>query len=178
MKRVLVIGSCGSGKSTFARKLQSEISIPLVHLDQHFFKPGRIEPEKKEWRATVSHLIGKDTWIMDGNYGGTMEMRMERADTIIWLDLPRYICLYRIIKRVFVHRNGGRPDMAEGCDERFDWKFIKYVWNFKKNKNPLLRERIDSLRDGKKVFVLKSSRATVEFLSQGYLRNRIAEEHE
>ena len=96
MRRVLVIGSCGAGKSTFSRRLHKLTGLPLLHLDRHYWKPGWVESEVDEWKAKVEELIAGDEWIIDGNYGGTMEMRMRRADTVIWLDLPRYLCTYRV----------------------------------------------------------------------------------
>src|SRR5690349_18913828 len=99
MKRVVVIGSGGSGKSTFSRELGRATGIPVIHLDREFWRPGWEETPKDEWNALVAELLAGESWIMDGNFGGTREMRMQAADTIIFLDLPRRVCLYRILKR-------------------------------------------------------------------------------
>lgn len=156
MKRVLVIGSCGSGKSTLSRRLHERTGLPLVHLDRHYWKPGWVEPAKDEWRSKVSELISEDSWILDGNYGGTMEMRLKRADTVIWLDLSRYLCVLRVLKRTFVPGYRSRIDLAEGCSERFEFDFLKYVWNFPRDKNPLLEKRIAELGGSVDLYRLKS----------------------
>ncbi len=151
MKRILVIGSCGAGKSTFAKRLHKVTGLHLIHLDRFYHKPNWGKPTDDEWKAKVKELISGDEWIMDGNYGGTMELRMERADTVIWLDFPRILCTYRILKRTIQYRNKTRSDMAEGCNERFDWEFTKYVWNFKRDKNPLLEERLKKFNKLKQI---------------------------
>lgn len=163
MKRVLVIGSCGAGKSTFARQLHEMTGLPLIPLDRHYWKPGWVESEKDVWHETVRELIGRDEWIIDGNYGGTMEMRLKRADTVIWLDLPRHICLYRVLKRTYSYSGRRRPDMAEGCAERIELPFLKYVWNFRRDKNPLLEKRLAEVAGKITKVRLTSTRAVSDF---------------
>lgn len=156
MKKVLVIGSCGAGKSTFAKRLQKATGLKLIHLDRHYHKPDWGKPTADEWRGIVENLVKDESWIMDGNYGGTMELRMRHADTVFWLDLPRTTCTWRILKRTVTQYNKNRPDMAEGCNERFDWEFTKYVWNFSRDKNPLLGARLKKF-DALESFRLKSN---------------------
>ncbi|MEZ5345664.1 MAG: DNA topology modulation protein [Pyrinomonadaceae bacterium] len=163
MKKVLVIGSCGAGKSTFARRLHEITGLDLIHLDTFYHKPNWGQPTDEEWFETVKELVSRDNWIIDGNYGGTMEFRMGFCDTIIWLDLPRVLCTWRILKRVVMYRNKTRPDMAEGCRERFDWEFTKYVWNFKRDKNPDIEKRLKMFPDIK-VFRLRSKPEIAAFL--------------
>ena len=86
MKKVLVIGCCGAGKSTFSRKLHHIINLELIRLDQYYHKPNWEEPEKEQWEQTVNNLVQKPSWIMDGNYKGTFDVRFKEADTIIYLD--------------------------------------------------------------------------------------------
>jgi adenylate kinase family enzyme len=162
MKRVLVIGSCGAGKSTFARRLHEITGLKLIHLDSFYHLPNWGEPSKEDWLKLVQELIKGDEWIIDGNYGGSMEMRLERCDTVIWLNFPRTVCTWRVLKRIWLYRKGGRPDMAEGCEERFDWEFIKYVWNFPRDKNPKIVSRLAKFPD-KKVFHLKSNNEIEKF---------------
>ena len=88
MRKVLVIGSGGAGKSTFASKLSKRTGLPLIHLDSLYWRPGWIETSTAEWDQTIEHLLGRDTWIMDGNYGRTLERRLAACDTVIFLDLP------------------------------------------------------------------------------------------
>ncbi len=166
MKRVLVIGSCGAGKSTFSRRLHEITGLNLIHLDKLYHKPNWVEPEKDEWLETVREIIKDDEWIIDGNYGGSMELRLERCDNVIWLDLPRNVCTFRVLKRIWRYRNGGRPDMAEGCEERFDWEFIRYVRRFSKDKNPAIKMRLAKFADSKNIFHLKSNRDIENFLEK------------
>src|SRR5688572_22342824 len=109
MERVLVIGSGGAGKSTFAKRLAERLGLPLVHLDAIYWRDGWIETPKEEWRGIVARLIGEPRWVMDGNYGGTMDMRLAAADTVIFLDMPRVVCLWRVVKRYFQFRGHAHP---------------------------------------------------------------------
>lgn len=164
MKKVLVIGSCGAGKSTFSKRLHKITGLKLIHLDTVYWKPNWEMSPKEEWSSKVEQLVNGDNWIIDGNYGGTMELRMKHADTVIWLDLPRLLCTYRILKRTVQYRNKTRSDMAEGCKERFDWEFTKYVWNFRRDKNPLLAERLEKF-DYLKQIRLKSKQEIEDFFT-------------
>jgi adenylate kinase family enzyme len=131
MKRVLIIGPCGSGKSTLARELAPRMRLPLVHMDQLGWQAGWVETEKAELNARLAEAVAGEEWLIEGNYGSTMTPRLERADTVIYLDFPIRLCLSRLVKRIITHRGQSRPDMPEGCPERFDLAFFWYVmmWN-------------------------------------------------
>ncbi len=159
----MVIGSGGSGKSTFSRELGNITGLPIVHLDKLFWHPGWERTPEDEWREVVSREVKRDAWIMDGNFGGTREMRMQAADTIIMLDLPRWVCMYRILKRTLVYRKDIRPDMAQGCYERFDLEFILWVWNYRGRSRKRALDEIKKLRD-KRVVILSSRDAVKRFL--------------
>lgn len=171
MKRVIVVGSGGSGKSTFSRLLGEITRLPVIHLDTLFWKPNWTSTPKDEWREVVRRELERKEWIMDGNFGSTREMRMQAADTIIILDLPRWLCIYRILKRMVKYRNKKRPDMAEGCFERFDWEFIMWVWNYKKTSRVRLIDELESHYE-KKIIFLKSRREVAEFLERMRLEYR------
>jgi len=104
MKRILLIGCGGSGKSTLSKKLEALLGIEVIHLDEYYWKPYWVESNKEEWANVVKKLMAGEKWIMDGNYGGTMDMRIKRADTIIFLNYSTFTCTSRIIKRVFQYR--------------------------------------------------------------------------
>lgn len=164
MKRILIIGSGGAGKSTLARQLGEKTGIEVVHLDKLHWKAGWVEPPKDEWFRIVSDVIAKDSSIIDGNYGGTMEMRIERCDTVIFLDLPRVICVWRALKRFLTYRKGGRPDMTEGCDENLDWKFLKWIWDYPTHTKPKVESLLRRFQKTKTVIRLQSKKEVERFL--------------
>ncbi|MBT2757474.1 DNA topology modulation protein [Mesobacillus foraminis] len=166
MKKIVLIGSGGSGKSTLARQLGEKLKINVLHLDSLFWKPGWVETSREEWIDTQQYLVKRETWIMDGNYGGTMDIRLNAADTIIFLDIPRIICVYRAFKRILQYRNKTRPDMGEGCEERFNYEFFKWIWEYPKTKRPKILERLEELSKEKEVIILKTPKEVENFLEQ------------
>jgi adenylate kinase family enzyme len=164
MRRVVVVGSGGSGKSTFARDLGRVTRLPVIHLDQEYWRAGWEETPKDEWERRVAKLLAGASWIMDGNFGGTREMRMRAADTIIFLDLPTHVCLYRILKRTFRYYGRSRPDMAEGCSERLDLEFIGWVWNYRRRSRQRLMRELDGVKE-KRVIILRNRRQVREFIA-------------
>jgi adenylate kinase family enzyme len=138
MRRVLVLGCSGAGKTTFARKLASVTRLPLVSLDACFWLPGWIETPRQEWRGRVERLAAEDAWIMDGSYVGTLDIRLPRADTLLWLDLPRHVCMRRVLWRIATSYGRVRSEMAPGCAERFDLQFLHYIWTFTDKYRPLI----------------------------------------
>lgn len=164
----MIIGCCGAGKSTLARRLHALTNLPLVHLDQHYWQPNWVEPSKAVWTQQVKELVVDNQWIIDGNYSGTMDIRFAKADTIIFMDYPRWTCLGRVLKRIFRHHGKVRPDMPEGCRERFDLPFLQYVFGFKKHKRPAILRQLAALSADKKVIVLKNDQAVNAFLSSHF----------
>ncbi len=142
MNRVLVIGPCGSGKSTLARELAPRLGLPLVHMDQMGWQAGWVETEKPELNARLAEVVAQDTWLIEGNYGSTLAPRLERAETVIYLDFPIRLCLWRLAKRIITHRGRSRPDVPEGCPERFDAAFFWYVMNWNSGPGPRTEARL------------------------------------
>ena len=165
MKRVIVIGSGGSGKSTFSRQLGEITGLPVVHLDALFWKPNWISTPKDEWAGIVRREIEKPAWIIDGNFGGTRKMRMNAADTIIMLDLPRWLSMYRILKRWFTYRHRTRPDMAEGCNEKIDREFVMWIWSYRKTGRVRAFKDLETQSE-KNVVILRTRREVSEFLER------------
>ena len=164
MKKVLVIGSSGAGKSTFSRRLHEATGLPLIHLDKLYWKPNWVEPiDKIEWRQNLAGHLTSDEWIVDGNYSSTLEMRLAVCDTVIFLDFPHYICSWRVLKRVALYRKGGRPDMAEGCHEKFDWEFLKLTWNYPKRSKPNVEALLKRFEREKNIIRLRSNREVEKF---------------
>ncbi|MFK7773640.1 MAG: DNA topology modulation protein [Saprospiraceae bacterium] len=158
MKRIMIIGCSGSGKSTFSKKLNELTQIPIVHLDQKYWKPNWTESSEEEWRKTISEVVKKDQWIMDGNYSGTWDLRIPRADTIIFLDQPTYVCLYRVTKRIIANYGKTRPDMTADCPERFDLEFFHYVlvYNLMRRKSNL--KKLESWKKEKQIFIFRKEK--------------------
>jgi adenylate kinase family enzyme len=165
MRRVLIIGSAGAGKSTLATRLAAKLQLPVIHLDAVYWQPGWKETPKDEWQARVAELIQRDAWIMDGNYGGTMEMRVQAADTVILLDTPRTQCLFRVFKRALRYRGKTRPDMNPGCPEMLpDWEFIRWIWTYPKLRRPEILDLLSRHDGEKRILILRSSGDVERFL--------------
>lgn len=136
MRRVLVIGCPGAGKSTLARRMAGALGLPLIELDRVFWRPGWIQTPGEVFREAVVRLTGSAAWIMDGNYGDTYDLRMPAADTVVFLDLPRGACMYRVVMRTILGYGRTRPGLPPECPERFDREFLNYVWNFRFRHRP------------------------------------------
>ncbi len=160
----MVIGCCGAGKSTFSRRLHSLIGLELIHLDKYHWQPNWVEIEKTAWEITVQKLIEKPKWVMDGNFSGTMAVRMERADTIFYFDYPTWLCLWRVIKRIWTYRGKTRPDMTEGCPERLDFEFLHYVATFNLRKRNAILEKLNKVKEQKVIKIFKNDKEADAFL--------------
>ncbi len=136
MRRILVIGCSGAGKSTFSKKLSQSTGLPLVSLDKEFWRPGWTMPPRTQWRQRVAELCQAERWIMDGTFDSSLDLRLPLADTVLWFKLPRRICLARVAKRVAFTYGRVRSEMAPGCPERVDLEFLRYVWTFEKRQEP------------------------------------------
>ncbi len=163
MERVLVMGPPGSGKSTLARQLGKRLSIDVVHLDALHFLPGWVEVEPAHEEARLRDICGMDRWIIDGNYSRLLDIRLPRADTVILLDFPLALCYWRVMRRWVIYRGQARPDMAPGCPEKIDWEFLKWIWGWPKRSRPRVLQRLEAVRNEKRVIILKRS-ADVERL--------------
>ncbi len=138
IKRIAVIGLPGSGKSTFALRLGKILNIPVHHLDKHMFD-GRTKRNKQEFLLIKQALVNEESWIIEGCSLSTLEMRFARADMIIYFHLPRWLCIWRVFKRLFTF---DKKIADTGCLNGINWTLIKYIWNFDRDK----RESIEELR--------------------------------
>ena len=162
MKKIVVIGCPGSGKSTLSIKLNQILNIPLHHLDMMYWNSDKSTVERSVFIQRLENVLDNDSWIIDGNYISTMALRLSHCDTVIFLDYPTKVCLEGINER----KNKPRPDMpwVEKSGEE-DEDFIQYVKGFNKNIRPqivkLLEERCE-----KRIIVLKSCKQCEKFLSE------------
>ena len=169
MQRVLVIGCSGAGKSTFARALGKQTGLPVVHIDQLFWQPNWKQVPQEIYFARLDQAVAGEQWIIDGNNPSTLDRRIPRADTIIWLRRSRAVCYWRIFRRVMASYEQVRPDMAPGCPERFDWEFVKYIWRFPKLYRPRMVEALNRHRAWARTVMLSSEAESKAFLCKRVL---------
>lgn len=165
MKRVLVIGCSGGGKSTLARALGAKLALPVVHLDVLFWKPGWVESTYDEFRPKVAAAVAEDRWIVDGNFSRTFDIRLPRADTIVWVDQPRRVCLWRAFRRTMTQFGETRADLAPGCPEKIDPAFYRFIWNFKKTHDAMIEEGLARDAAHAQIFRLRSDKEIAAFLA-------------
>jgi len=166
MQRIMIIGGPGSGKSTLARALGERLGLPVTHIDQVQFQAGWVEVDPAARDAKVRDIIARPTWIIDGNYSSTIEDRMTRADTLIWLDIPLWRRLLRVIGRTIRYYGQNRPDLPEGCLERFSLGFIHYILTSNKRQRTKAADRYATMSRRAQAFHLRSSQ-DVQALLEG-----------
>jgi len=164
MERILIIGIQGSGKSTFANKLGKKLNREVIHLDKHYYPhPHRWEhtQTKEEWRETVRNLTLKERWIMDGNYLSTLDLRVVRADTIIFFKFNKIFCLYNALKRSF---DKSQPfDKAEGNLNQISFDLVKKIITYNKKK---VLDMLEPHKNTKKIFVLENRKEANKLLEK------------
>ena len=160
MKKVIVIGCPGSGKSTFSRALHNKIGIPLYYLDMMYWNADKTTVENSVFLGRLSDVLAKDEWIIDGNYGSTMELRMASCDTVIFLDYPLDVCLDGIKER----RGKPRDDMP-WIETEEDAEFIEFVKSYNERQKNQVLELLEKYSD-KNIIVFKTRAQADEFLSE------------
>ena len=165
MERIVIIGCPGSGKSTLARELGEKLNLTVVHLDRLWWTKGWENVSMEEFDTRLENALNLDSWIIDGNYSRTMEPRLQKCDTIIYLDFNRWECLLGMFQRVLGNYGKVRPDMAKGCPERFDWDFVKWIWNFNKQNRVRNYTYLAQAKHAKRI-VLKNRREVMAFLKE------------
>jgi adenylate kinase family enzyme len=153
---MLIVGPSGAGKSTLARRLGAKLELPVIHLDAHYWRAGWTEPAKDEWIAQVDALLAREAWIMDGNHTGTFARRIAVADTVVFLDFPRWRCLAGVYSRWWKTRGRVREDLAPGCPEKLpSLQFLKWIcWDYPQHSRPKLVALLE--RAAANVVVLRS----------------------
>lgn len=139
-KRIMIFGRPGSGKSTFAYELAARTGLPLYHLDKYFFVSGWIERDAQEFKQIQEQIIMGERWIIDGNSVRTLEDRWSKADLVLYFNYGRFICLIRLLKRLF-SKSIVIDDRASGCPEVMRIRLIKYMWTFENR----VRDKINEL---------------------------------
>lgn len=165
MKKIIITGSAGAGKTTLACMLGDKLSLPVHHLDKYFWKPNWTKTPREEWIKVQQEIFKNDSWIIDGNYGGTVEIRLKECDTLIFLDYPRTTCLCRVIKRYFTNLGKTRPDMGPGCKEAIDYEFLRWIWNYPKHSKPIMLNKVEPFQNNIKIISISSDQEKDSFLA-------------
>ena len=160
MKRVIVIGCPGSGKSTFSRALRDKTGLPLHHLDMMYWNADKTTVPKEIFRAQLAALLTEDAWIIDGNYGSTMEARMAACDTVFFLDYPRSVCLAGIRER----QGKPRADMP-WIETEDDEEFLAFVRTYNEQSRPAVLTLLEKYRD-KQIVIFRTRTEADEFLKR------------
>ena len=164
MERVLVIGCPGSGKSRLSRILGEKLGLPVVHLDALWWSDGWENVSREEFDARLEEVLEGEKWIIDGNFSRTMPLRLQYCDTIIYLDYHRWQCLAGMAQRLIQFHGQTRPDMGGNSPERFDWEFVKYIWDFNRNNRGMNYTWIAQAKHAKAI-VLKNRKEAKAFLN-------------
>jgi adenylate kinase family enzyme len=164
--RILILGSSGAGKTTFARRLGSLLDVEVIHLDEHFWGPNWEPSTREAWDKKLSSQLEKKSWVMDGNYPKSLKRRLARATSAILLDIPRPVCLFRCGKRLVQNWGRSRDELAPGCVEKMDWDFFKWIWNYPHVVRPGIMTQLANLPLEKQVVILKSDFEIAIFLQK------------
>ena len=165
-RRVIVTGLAGAGKSTLSIALAAKTGLPLIHLDLAFWKPGWTAPTEDEWRQKQREVLAGDAWIADGNYHETLDLRLERADTVLFLDLPWWRCSARALRRGFKLPG----ELPSGCEYsrwqrlRDEWRLALRIWRENREQPELERAIISQHGQHVALHVFRTSREVDDFL--------------
>ncbi len=151
LERIMIIGSPGAGKSTFARKLRDKTGLPLYYLDLLYHRPDRSTVAREEFDAALQEILNSDRWIIDGNYQRTLKMRMERCDTVFLLDYPRELCLSSAEERI-----GKKREDMPWVERTFDPEFRTWIEDFPTIALPKIYALLETYREQKQIFIFHS----------------------
>lgn len=163
--RILVIGCSGGGKSTLSQKIARRFGLAYISIDRDvLWLPGWVQRERQEQHRLLAELAAGERWIMDGTNTSTFDIRVPRADLVIWVRMPRWLCVWGILSRWITNRGRTRPEMAPGCPEKMEWQFFRFVWTWEKVYGPRVLAGLAAHAAGKPVLVLKSRREMRDLL--------------
>jgi adenylate kinase family enzyme len=165
-RRICVVGCSGSGKSTLSQALCRKLNLTYISMDSEiFWLPGWKLRPRPEALERMKAFVAGERWIIDGNSAGSLQLRLARAELVIWMRPPRYVSVYGILSRWWKYRGQVRPEMPEGCPEKIDWPFFRYVWNFEKKDVPQLEAQFALARSDLPIVVLRSHKQSAALLS-------------
>ncbi len=161
MKKIIVIGCPGAGKSCFSRELHKKTDLPLYHLDMIWHKPDRTTVSKEEFDEKLTEIMQRDEWIIDGNYSRTLEMRLRKCDTVFFLDLPIDLCLKGAESRI-----GTQREDLPWLEETMDPEFRQWIIDFPKNKLPRLYELAEKYKDTRNITVFHTREEVNDYIKE------------
>ena len=167
MKRVMVIGCPGAGKSTFSRKLQEKTGLPLYYLDMIWHRPDRTNVSREEFDERLGEITRRDQWILDGNYLRTMKVRLEASDTVFLLDYPLEVCLEGAVSRI-----GKKREDLPWVETELDPEFRQWILDFRKDQLPEIRRLLEQYGAGREVNVFCSREEGEMYLRQWKAKER------
>ncbi|MEU1964137.1 topology modulation protein [Micromonospora sediminicola] len=168
MDRIAIIGCGGSGKSTVARELARILDVPLTHLDATYYDEHWNPLPQDEFAAQQEKLVAGERWLIEGNYAGTLPIRLAAADTVIFLDLPAMTCLWGIAQRRWRYRGGQHQD---GVYDRITWNFVRYVLGYRRTMRPRVQNLIQEHGPHVRLITLTSRRQAAQLVK------RVRDEH-
>lgn len=163
-RRILVLGSSGSGKTTFSIQLGQLLGIEVIHLDAEFWQPGWIATPQPQWRGVVSTLVQRQAWVMDGTYESSLDLRIPFADSVILIEQSRWTCLWRALKRKLTVDDLRRPDAPAG--QKLDLAFLRYIWRYPVVTHPFVLKCLREQGPEKPVIALKGTTEAKGFLEK------------
>ncbi|PIL21781.1 hypothetical protein P775_02075 [Puniceibacterium antarcticum] len=161
----MIVGQPGSGKSTLARRLGERTGLPVIHIDMIHWQSGWVERPKAQKVAMATEVEAGEAWIFEGGLSRTYDHRLLRADTLIILDLPLWLRAWRVFRRTLRHYGQTRPDLPEGCPERFNLEFWKWIWDTRHTNRAQNLALIPKAGPGTEVFHLTSSKGVRHFVN-------------
>ncbi|MBQ5824424.1 MAG: adenylate kinase [Clostridia bacterium] len=161
MKKIIILGCPGSGKTTFAEKLNKRTGLPLYYLDAIWHKPDKTHIPREEFDSRIREIFSTDSWIIDGNYSRTIEMRLKECDTVFLFDLPTEVCLQGATERI----GKGRYDMP-WIEQELDPEFEAFIRGFPETTLPTIYELLEKHKAGKQIVIFKSRAEADEFLTK------------
>ncbi|MGL5478868.1 MAG: topology modulation protein [Clostridium sp.] len=164
-KKIIVLGCSGSGKSTLSKKLGEILNIRVIHLDKLYWNENWVPVSLEEFDKRLDFEMSKESWIIDGNFGRTIPKRLERCDTVIYLDYKRRVCIRGDLKRFITNYGKTRSDMGKGCIEKIDIEFLSWIWNFNKNYRIEYLKMIKESK-GKDIYIVSSRKEGEELLNK------------
>jgi adenylate kinase family enzyme len=168
LRRIMIVGQPGAGKSTLAARLGERTGLPVIHIDKIHWQAGWLERSKAEKTRLCLEAEQQDQWVFEGGHSATWPSRLARANMLVWLDLPVGQRLWRVVRRAIVGLGRTRPDMAEGCPERLRSlpEFIAYIWTTRRSAQQKLQRLAESAPDGCEVVRLQSDADSAAFLER------------